>query len=61
MTGLETATVIAGLIGIVMFEPTEIKLKENRLSMPLIIILCFIRNIGFLAMVILPLYFRYWR
>ena len=60
MTKLEIACVVCGLIGILCFQPTSIHIYKG-FSGILMILREVIMNLCFLAMIILPLYFRLWR
>lgn len=60
MTKLETVCVVCGLIGILCFQPTKIHIDKS-FSGILMVFREIIMNLCFLAMIILPLYFRLWR
>jgi len=60
MTKLEIACVVCGLIGILCFQPTRIQIGKSFDSI-LMLVREIIVNLCFLAMIILPLYFRLWR
>ena len=61
MTKLEIACVICGLIGILIYQPTKIKVEKNNVADIFMCLSLIIKDLVFLAMIILPLYFRLWR
>ena len=61
MTKLEIACVICGLIGILIYQPTKIKVEKNNVSDIFMCLSLIIKDLVFLAMIILPLYFGLWR
>ena len=61
MTKLEIACVIAGLIGVLAFQPTTWKITNGNKSDFMLIVWKICQMIMFWLMVILPLYFRLWR
>lgn len=56
MTKLEIACVVCGLIGILVYQPSRVTLGDI-----MVFIMLIVRNLCFMAMIILPLYFRLWR
>ena len=61
MTKLEIACVVCGLIGILIYQPTRIKLDNGNFADILLIAMLIIKDLCFLAMIVLPLYFRLWK
>lgn len=61
MTKLEIACVICGLIGILAYQPTHIKIEKGNIADIILLIMFIIRDLCFTVMIILPLYFRLWR
>ena len=61
MSKLEIACVICGLIGILVYQPTYIKLENGNFADAIMLAWFILRDLGFLLMIILPLYFRFWR
>ena len=61
MTKLEIACVVCGLIGIFVYQPTYIKIKNGNIADIMLLIMFIIKNLCFTVMIILPLYFRLWR
>ena len=61
MTKLEVACVIVGLIGSLLYLPTTIKIENGNLADIMSLVALIVIRLCFLAMVPLPLYFRYWR
>lgn len=61
MNKLEKACVICGLIGILVYQPTHIKLENGNFADIMLIISFIMKDLVFGSMVILPLYFRFWR
>ena len=61
MTKLEIACVVCGLIGILVYQPTYIKIENGNIADILFIAMFIIKDLCFTAMIILPLYFRLWR
>ena len=61
MTKLEIACVVCGLIGILIFQPTRMKIDNCNFADVLLIAMLIIKDLCFLAMIVLPLYFRLWR
>ena len=61
MTKLEIACVVCGLIGILVYQPTHIKLENGNFADIMLLLMFMIKDLCFLTMIILPLYFRLWR
>lgn len=61
MTRLEIACVVCGLVGILFYQPTSYALWKSTLADIFLLSFLILRNIVFLLMIILPLYFRIWR
>lgn len=61
MTKLEIACVICGLIGILVYQPTHIKIENGNVADILMLVMFIFKDLGFVSMIILPLYFRLWR
>lgn len=61
MSKLEIACVICGLIGILVYQPLSLRIENGNIADIFPVIMLIVRNICFLAMIVLPLYFRLWR
>ena len=61
MTKLEIACVICGLIGILLYQPTSYAIRKSTVADILLLIFLILRNVIFLLMIIIPLYFRFWK
>lgn len=61
MTKLEVACVICGLIGKLAFQPTSWKITNGNKADIMLIVFKMVQTLSFLAMILLPLYFRLWR
>ena len=61
MTKLEIACVICGLVGILLSLPIHIEIENWNFADILLIVMLIIKDLCFLAMVVLPLDFRLWR
>lgn len=61
MTKLEVACVICGLIGILAFQPISWKITDGNKADIMLIVFKMVQTLSFLAMALLPLYFRLWR
>ena len=61
MTKLEIACVVCGLIGILIYQPTRIKIDNGNFADILLIAMFILKDLCFLTMIMLPLYFRLWR
>lgn len=62
MSKLEVACVIIGFIAILFNTTTESEIKSyNRNTIIVVHILDIIKSLIFMTMIILPLYFNYWR
>ena len=60
MTGLEIACVICGMVGMLLTINPRIRYNDFK-EFVILIVLTIIEILVFLAMVLLPFYFRYWR
>lgn len=60
MTKLEIACVICGMIGMLFSISPTIRFNVFK-EFVIMVILIIIQNLAFLAMILLPFYFRYWR
>lgn len=61
MTKLEVACVVCGLIGVLIFQPYSWKIINGNKADIMLIVFKILQMISFLAMILLPLYFRLWR
>lgn len=61
MTKLEIACVICGLIAILFFQPTSYTIRKATLADIFLFIFLTLRSVIFLLMIIIPLYFRFWK
>lgn len=61
MNKFEKACIICGLIGILVYQPTYIKLENGNFADIMLIISFILKDLVFGAMIILPLYFHFWR
>lgn len=61
MTKLEIACVICGLIGMIIYQPTSWKIVDGNASDIMLVVWKIVQQLSFLAMILLPLYFRLWR
>ena len=61
MSKLEAACVVCGLVGILAFQPHSWKIKDGGKADIMLIVFKITQTLSFLAMVLLPLYFRLWR
>lgn len=49
------------LVGILIYQPTHIKIENGNFADILLIVMFIVKDLCFLAMSVLPLYFRLWR
>lgn len=61
MTKLEIACVVCGLVGILLYQPTSYAVRKTTMADIFLFIFLILRNVIFLSMIIIPLYFRLWR
>jgi hypothetical protein len=61
MTKLEIACVVCGLVGILLYQPTSYAVRKTTMADILLLSFLILRNIIFLLMIIIPLYFRIWK
>lgn len=61
MTKLEAACVVCGLIGMLAFQPYSWKIKDGNKADVMLVAFKIVQTLSFLAMVLLPLWFRLWR